>query len=123
MPGLEQILAKRSWFVPEFTVWGLPGYVVTDFLVVELLGQTSTILFGSQDFGGAEQEVVFNQLVDHRGNNLPDSINSPMVLARSKGEAAPYIIGRETPAGFKIARPSDTTSPVQTDFFVVELGD
>ncbi|MBI5265716.1 MAG: hypothetical protein HY851_00645, partial [candidate division Zixibacteria bacterium] len=57
MSALEKILSKRSWFVPEFTVWGLPGFGVTDFLAVELFGSTRTVFFGSQDFGGVEQDV------------------------------------------------------------------
>ena len=123
MSGLEKILARRNWFVPEFTVWGLPGYGVTDFLVAEEYGQARTVFFGSQDFGGVEQEVAFNQLIDHRGNNLPDAIAHPMVLPRAKGDQSPFVIGRETPAGFKIARPTSAAVPIQTDLFVVELGD
>ena len=123
MAGLEMILAKRSWLVPEFTVWGLPGFGERDFLIVEQLGSTKTVLFGSFDIGGVEQEVSFDQLIDHRGNTLPATIASPLVLTRAKGPASPFVIGRENSAGFKIARPSDTTAPLQTDLLVVELGD
>lgn len=123
MPGIEKILAKRSWFVPEFTVWGLPGYGITDFLVVERFNQLTSVFFDSRDLGGAEQDVAFNQLVDHRGNSLPDTISQPMVLTRAKGDQTPFIVSRETGSGFKIARPPAATVPIQTDLFVVELGD
>ncbi len=123
MAGLEKILAQRTWLVPEFTVWGLSGFGERDFLIVEQLGSTKTVLFGSFDIGGVGQNVSFDQLIDHRGNPLPAAITSPLVLARAKGPASPFVVGRENSAGFKIARPSDTTSPLQTDLLVVELGD
>lgn len=123
MAGLEKILAKRAWFVPEFTVWGLPGFGEKEFLIIEQIGSTKTVLFGLFDIGGVEQDVSFDQLTDHRGNPLPAAIASPLVLTRAKGPASPFVIGRENSTGFKIARPSDTTSPVQTDLLVMELDD
>jgi hypothetical protein len=123
MYGIEQLLARRSWFVPEFTVWGLPGFGESDFLAVEQIGQTRSVLYGSTDLGGVEQAVTFDSLIDHRGNPLPATIESPLVIARPKGPAQPFVIGRESATGFRIARPSTSPLPIQIDLLVVELGD
>ena len=123
MPGFQDIATKRTWLVPEFSVWGVPGFGETDLLMIEKVGSQSSIYFGSFDIGGVEQEVRFDSLIDHRGNALPSILASPLVIPRPKGPAMPFIVGRESEVGFKIARTTDTTAAVQTDLLVVEIGD
>lgn len=122
MSGLAQILSRRYWLIPEFSVWGSAGFGETDLLVVESLGSASTVFFGAVDIGGQEQEVLFDSLVDHRGNHLPAAIASPCVIPKPKGPVAPFIVGRESNVGFRIAR-SGSDSVVTTDLLVVEIGD
>ncbi len=121
MSSRSEILARRVWMVPEFAVWGSAGYGETDLLIVEQIGSTSAVFFGAVDIGGNEQEVLFEALVDHRGNKLPDQIASPCVMPKPKGPTAPFIVGRESSVGFRIAQ-SGSTTPVIADLLVVELG-
>ncbi len=123
MSQIAEILSRRCWLVPEFSVWGLLGFGETDLLVVEKVGTASTVFFGSVDVGGVEQEVSFNSLIDHRGNHLPATIATPVVIPKPKGPVAPFIVGRESAAGFRIARTGESAHAVQTDLLVVEIGD
>ena len=123
MSGLQDISAKRTWLVPEFSVWGIPGFGETYLLLVEKVGSQSSIYVGSLDIGGVEQEIRFASLIDHRVNALPSTLAEPLVIPRPKGPAMPFIVGRESAIGFRIARSTDTTAAVQTDLLVVEIGD
>lgn len=123
MHGLSDIAVKRTWMIPDFSVWGVPGFGETDLLIIEKVGSQSSIYFGSFDIGGSEQEIRFDSLVDHRGNSLPSTLASPLVIPRSKGPVTPFVVGRESTVGFKIARSTNTAATVQTDLLVVEIGD
>ena len=121
MSSLSDVLARRVWLVPEFSVWGTAGFGETDLLVVEQIGSTSSVFFGAVDIGGSEQEALFDSLIDHRGNRLPAEIDSPCVIPKSKGPIVPFIVGRESNIGFRIAQ-SGSPTPISSDLLVVELG-
>lgn len=120
--GLEQVTARRSWFVPGFVVWGLPVWETIDFLAIEKVDSTLTIYSGSVDIGGTAQQVTFEDLTDHRGNQLPPAISSPRVIVRPRSEEAVFIVGEETDTQFTIARDSDAASPVTVDLLILEMG-
>jgi len=111
------------WFVPDFVVWGVPSLGEHDYLAIEKVGSTRSILYGAATVSQNEQEVSFDQLVDHRGNSLPHSINAARVVPRSKNSEAVFIVGQESANGFKIARDPASDSPITADLLIVELGD
>ena len=123
MTAISEVLRHRSWLVPDFGVWGVPGFGETELLLVEKVGSQSTVFYGSIDIGGVEQEVTFESLIDHRGNHLPATIASPVVIPIPKGPALPFVIGRGSAIGFRIAHSAETAAGVQTDLLVVEMGD
>ncbi len=123
MAGLEQITARRAWFVPDFMVWGIPGLGDLDYLAVEQIGSESSIYFGKADIEGGPQEVAFNQLVDHRGNTLPAVIKAPRIFPRPRGPESVYIVGAESGSTFQIARDGSASGPILTDLLIVEMGD
>jgi hypothetical protein len=120
--GLERILSKRIWFISDLQVWGLSNLGETEFAAVEQGGSSANIFFGTVGIGDGPQTVLFNQLTDHRGNNLPASIASPCVLIRPRTKDAVFIVGTESPTGFKIARDSDSTTPTLVDLMIIEMG-
>ena len=81
--GLEAVKAKRVWFIHNYSIWGVSQDAEIDFSVVESVDAISTILFGSQAIGSSLQEVAYEDLTDHRGNKLPQQIDSPKVIPRS----------------------------------------
>lgn len=121
--GYARALAKRIWFVPSVSIWGEVSLPDIDYLTVEATGGTRTIHFGSQRSDSSAQELLFSELVDHRGNNLPEYIASPVVLARSASGEPVVVTAPESADRVRIARISSTGSPVQADLLVIECGD
>lgn len=121
--GLNTLKSRRMWLVPDFVVWGLSGLGEIEYLNVENVEGTKSILFGSAGIGDTSQLVTFASLTDVRGNFLPASIKRPLVTARSHNEAQVFVVGSETNSGFKIARDADASEPVTVDLIITELGE
>lgn len=121
--GIERVLARRMWFVPEVMVWGTIGLGELDYLTVEKIGSSSSVLYGYSSFADGQQRVAFSDLTDHRGNKLPSEIRAPKILVRAKGVDSAFVVGQETPNGFSLARPESAAGPVMADLLVVEMGD
>ena len=119
--GLEKAMAHRIWFVPQYMVWGLPGFDDLDMLTLETVGSTDNILFGQATFGDATQQVSYAELCDHRGNLLPASLAAPRVIPRSRESSPVFVVGDETSTTFKIARDPNATGPVSADFLILEM--
>jgi hypothetical protein len=121
--GWERLNSRRTWFVPDFAVWGQPSLGEHEFLALEKIGSTRSIYYGTASIGDSQQEVLFSQLTDHRGNTLPASIESPRVFVRVKGGTSAFVSGSEATDRFKIARDAAADGPVTVDLWIVELGD
>jgi hypothetical protein len=123
MTGLERVIARRAWFVADFSVWGQPSLGEHEYLALEQVDSIWSVHFGSASIGESDQEVLFSQLIDHRGNSLPTSLASPRVFIRPKNATAAFIVGQESTDRFKIAHDSAADGPVTADLWIVELGD
>ncbi len=123
MTGLESITAKRTWFVPDFAVWGEPSLGEHEYLSLEQVDSTWSVGYETTSIGQADQEVLFSQLTDHRGNQLPNNIESPRVFVRPRSASSVFVVGRESADRFKIAQGSSETGPTTVDLWVVEFGD
>ncbi len=121
--GYEKITSRRVWFVPNFVVWGLPPLETIHYLTQQLVGSTRSVFYGSTLISDGEQEVSFDSLIDHRGNNLPSGVKSPRVFPRAKSDYEAFVIGRESSEKFKIAHTSDTAAPISVDLLIMEMGD
>ncbi len=119
--GLSTILSHRTWFVPDVVIWGLPGLGEVEFLMLEQVGSDNTVLFGSFTVGDGSQVISFADLVDFRGNTLPETINTPRVLVRSHSPDAVFIVGTESDSSFKIARDPESSEPVTVDLLILEM--
>ena len=120
--GLEAVKAKRVSFIHNYSIWGVSQDAEIDFSVVESVDAISTILFGNQAIGSSLQEVAFEDLTDHRGNKLPQQIDSPRVIPRSQSDQHLFIVGQESDTNFKIARNSDVTESILCDLMIIEMG-
>jgi hypothetical protein len=123
IPGLERVLARRAWFVPDLVVWGTPSMGEQDFLITDTVDGVKTVYYGSAPLGQSEQEVLYCELTDHRGNQLPDELASPRVFIRPKSATSAFVVGMETSERFVVARDPDADGPVTVDLTVVEYGD
>jgi hypothetical protein len=123
MSGWERLNARRSWFVPDFAVWGQPSLGEHEYVALEKIGSIRSVYYGAASIGESQQEVLFNQLADHRGNQLPSQLECPRVFVRARGSIAAFTVGCESSDRFKIARNTDTAGPVTVDLLIVEMGD
>ncbi|MFZ1684009.1 MAG: hypothetical protein WAU88_07730 [Candidatus Zixiibacteriota bacterium] len=121
--GLEKLLARRIWFVPDVMIWGTSGLGELDYLIYEKVGSDGTVFFGQSSFFDGRQHVMFGDLTDHRGNRLPSTLQSPRVLIRSRDRQPVYVVGQESNSGVTLARDQAGTEPVMADLLVVEMGD
>lgn len=122
LTALDKVTSRRIWFVPNFSVWGTAGWGDVDYLVLERVGSVNSILYGTASIGQAAQEVSFADLSDHRGNQLPSSIDAARVLLRPRSADAVFVVGNESSTGFKVARDSASAGPVTVDLMIIELG-
>ncbi len=120
--GIESVTARRMWFVPELSVHGLAGWGQVDYLALEKVNDTSSVLYGSAGLGDEAQTVRYDSLHDHRGNQLPSIINNARVIIRPRGVEASFVVGTESESSFKVARDATTASPVMVDLLIVEMG-
>lgn len=120
--GYDRVRTKRSWWVPGFTVWGLPSWEEAEFLAVEDVEGTASVHFGVVAIGDASQPVLYSELIDHRGNQLPSSLDKPLVLIRPRSEATVFVVEQESATGFRIARESTAIEPATVDLLVIEMG-
>jgi len=123
IPGLERVLARRAWFVPDLVVWGTPSLGEQDFLVMEEVDGVKSIYYNAAPLGQSEQEVLYSELTDHRGNHLPAQLASPRVFIRPKSATPTFVVGQETNERFMVARDPEADGPVTVDVTVVEYGD
>ncbi len=121
--GIEQVVARRIWFVPGFSVWGVPGLDEIELLTVEHTAAGNAVGFSAVTVEGASQEVLYADLIDHRGNQLPANLASPRVIPRSHEASAVLVVGTESPASFRIARDPNAVGPLTADLLVLEMGD
>jgi len=118
---LDYLRGRRVWLVKNFCVWG--EYSALDLLFVhtELGEDSKRIIFNRAGLGGEVQEVIFNSLHDYKGNQLPQEINSPKVLALLKNETL-CMVTEETNSGFKIAKENNSTENGLADLLILEMG-
>ncbi len=121
MSTLAYLRGRRIWFVPGVVVWGASSGTELSFVTVNIAEGQRQIYHTTASIGGSQQQISFNALVDHRGNNLPLTINSPKVIPLAKSDANVFIVGREFASGFVISRDSTATTPVTTDLLIMEL--
>ena len=110
------------WVVRNFQIFGTADEARFLYLGVENVDTTDRIMFGTIGIGGAVQDICFSNLIDFRGNNLPETINSPKVMIRFRSPYAAYLIGEESDTGFRIARDISAPGPISVDLFIYEMG-
>lgn len=120
--SISYLRGRRLWVVRNFQIFGTADEARFLYLGVENVDATNRIMFGTTGIGGAVQDVRFSDLIDFRGNSLPETINSPKVLVRFRSPYAAYLIGEESNAGFRMARDISAPGPVSVDLFIYEMG-
>ncbi len=122
MDTLSYLRGRRLWVVRDFTVWGITDEVRLHYLAVERIENTDRVIFGATGIGETAQDVLFTDLLDFRGSVLPEKIAEPKVVVSPRSQYTAFVVGSESQQGFRIARTSDASGPVQVDLFIYEMG-
>ncbi len=123
MNGIEHITARRAWIVPAFSVWGAQPTGDEEYLTLTTIDGVNSVYYDIAVFEQTEQEVMFCDLVDHRGNNLPGTIQSPAVVLRPRSSSSVFLVGQESGDRFRIAHDAAVTTPASVDLLIFEMGD
>jgi len=122
MQSLSYLKGRRLWIVREVLVWGLASDAQLYYLGLEAVESTGRLMFGSSSIGDTAQDIQFSDLVDHKGNSLPSSIDLPRVLIRPRSPYNAFLVSEESNYGFRMVRDPAAPGPVSVDFFIYETG-
>jgi len=114
--------SRRIWYVPEIYVWGSSNWGETDMIMVENTEGTRSVLYYTATLNDSAQTINYNELLDFRGNQLPDQIVNSKVFIKPKSAETCFVVGDELASGFKIARNDSASGPVKVDLLIVEMG-
>ncbi len=118
---LDYLKSNRKWFIRDYRVWGDDGALEADMLMTETTPSTSRIVFLHQFSGGNGQVVDFADLLDHRGNKLPLTINNAEVIIIPKNAVAAFVPGTVGPTSFRIAKSNRQLADAVVDLLIMEM--
>ena len=116
------LTGHRSWWVPDYAVWGEAGAESVELLANEIDGAERQIMFFQFAVGGMEQEVLFADLVDHRANPLPSVLDKPLIVIIPKNPMPVTLLGEPSSSSFKIAKMESSAENALVDLWIVEMG-
>ncbi len=120
---LDYLKSNRKWLVKNLLVWGNAESVRTRMILTEI-SSPKRIMYSESSIGGKNQTVNFADLVDSRGNQLPDEINNPIVIIIPRNNSHCYLIGQPSKTGFAIGRENiepGTASDGLVDLLIMEV--
>lgn len=118
---LNYLKAKRIWAVPGVLVYGTLGAVELLLLRSEITTSSKRVIFETAVLGGVEQVLFYKDLVDFRGNRLPQKLKSPKVIVLQKSAVFTIVAGSEGEEVFRLAKTSGTENAV-VDLLIIEMG-
>ncbi len=123
MTGYALANTKRSWYIPNLNVYGTIGWGEFEYILAENVNSVISVLFDAVSIGDNSQQILYSDLIDHKGNNLPPSILNPKVIVKQKSNNTAYVVGEESSTGFKIVREEQSSNPVPVDLYIIEMGE
>lgn len=123
MNSLMYLRGRRMWVVRDYSIWGLKDDAEIFYLGSETVDSTNRLMFGTSTIGGLDQNINFADMIDWKGNALPESINAPRIIFRPRSQYNVFLVGEESSTGFRVAREQSAIGPVTTDMFIFETGD
>jgi len=118
---LDFLKSNRKWLVRGFRVWGDDGAIEADMLTTETDSAVSRVIYQREFSGGLNQIVFFNNLVDHRGNHLPASIDGASVILIPKNPTGTFVRGLVGPNSFRIAKERRESPDGMVDLLILEM--
>lgn len=118
---IDYLKSNRKWLVRDYTVWGDNGTFEADIVLTESVSGSNRVVFNHEFTGAGAQLVIFADLVDHRGNQLPGSIDNAEIILISKNPISSFILGSIGPKSFRVSKDSSQPSDSVVDFLIMEM--
>ena len=119
---LAYLRGRRAWAVGNLSVWGADDELEIYGAIVETFNGEQRVGFKRIGLGGWRQEIQFSDLIDRRGNNLPQEIKQPVIVVLPRSAQGAHIKTVLGGAGFVIARSNDQSATTSVDLLVFETG-
>src|SRR4030042_111462 len=119
---LAYLRGRRAWLVEGFSVWGTESDAEIFMAGLETIGSDNRLGFWHLPLGGLRQEVNFADLVDCRGNDLPEQIKKPAVLVIPRESRTAFVHSLLGETGFVAAKANQDGQPVAVDLLIFEMG-
>jgi hypothetical protein len=113
--------SNRKWLIRDYIIWGNSGQYQADIIVTETGSPNNRIVFHHQYTGGQPHNVKFSDLIDHRGNQLPENISNAEVILIPKNSKAGYVMGPIGQSSFFLAKSSDDSENPIVDLLIMEM--
>jgi hypothetical protein len=117
----DYLTGNRKWLIRDYAIWGDSGALDIAMLATETDDSSKRVIFNCETTGGLAQIVEFTDLIDHRGNRLPDIIHNPAIIIISKSNSLGFLIGASGPTSFRIARVPGTVADSIVDLLIMEM--
>lgn len=118
---IDYLKSNRKWLVRDFVVWGDNGTFEADMLMTEFVSGDDRIVINHEFTGETAQTVIFQNLIDHRGNQLPSKITNPEVILIPRNPIRCFILGNVGEKSFRISKDSDLLSNSVVDLLIMEM--
>ena len=119
---LSYLRGRRAWLVDGLTVWGAESEAEILMAAMETIGSDNRLGFWQVPLGGHRQEVTFADLIDNRGNHLPEQIKKPAVIIVPRESRSAYVKAVRGEAGFIVAKSDTDGKSVVVDLLIFETG-
>ena len=119
---LAYLKSRRAWLVESYKVWGTESEADLYLATMEKVDSEHRIGLWHVALGGYRQEVKFTDLVDKRGNHLPQEINQPAVIVIPRESSTAYVKAVAGNSGFIIAKSEGSKATVMVDLMIFETG-
>ena len=117
----DYLKSNRKWLVRDYVVWGDNGAYEADMILTEFNSGSGRVVYNHEFTGSGPQLVNFADLIDHRGNQLPASINNPEIILVPKNRVSSFIPGSIGNKSFRISKDSKEPSDSMVDLVILEM--
>ena len=118
---IDYLKSNRKWLVRNFVVWGDNGTFEADMIMTEFVSGDERIVFSHEFTGETAQKVNFKNLIDHRGNQLPEKIVNPEIILIPRNPVTSFILGNVGEKSFRISKDSNQLSNSLVDILIMEM--
>jgi hypothetical protein len=118
---LDYLTGNRKWLIRDFSVWGQSDLLNSAILATDDTTSGDSIIFMYELSGGQSQVVEFSDLIDHRGNRLPESIDNAEIIIIPKSRDSCFVAGTIGSSSFRLSKISGDAADAIVDLLIMEM--